>query len=54
MTTHITLIPGAGGLSSFWDPIAAELPTDWRQDTFDLPGFGPVPPRPDIASFDQL
>jgi poly(3-hydroxyoctanoate) depolymerase len=54
MTKHITLIPGAGGLSSFWDPIAAELPTDWRQDTFDLPGFGPVPPRPDIASFDQL
>lgn len=54
MTTHITLIPGAAGLASFWDPIRAELPAEWRQHTLDLPGVGPVPPQPDIQSFDQL
>jgi pimeloyl-ACP methyl ester carboxylesterase len=54
MTTHITLIPGAAGLASFWDPIRAELPAEWRQHTFDLPGVGPVPPQPHVQSFDQL
>jgi pimeloyl-ACP methyl ester carboxylesterase len=54
MTTHITLIPGAAGLAAFWDPIRAELPAEWRQHTFDLPGVGPVPAQPHIQSFDQL
>lgn len=54
MTTHITLIPGAAGLASFWDPIRVHLPAEWRQHTLDLPGVGPVPPQPDVQSFDQL
>ncbi|MEO8180288.1 MAG: alpha/beta fold hydrolase [Deltaproteobacteria bacterium] len=50
----ITLIPGAAGLASFWDPIREQLPPSWQQHTFDLPGFGPVPADPEIQSYEQL
>jgi pimeloyl-ACP methyl ester carboxylesterase len=53
-STNITLIPGAAGLASFWDPIRRALPASWRQHTFDLPGFGPVRADPTIQSYDQL
>jgi len=53
-TTNITLVPGAAGLASFWDPIRERLPSDWQQHSFDLPGFGPVPARPDVTSYEQL
>lgn len=53
-STSITLVPGAAGLASFWDPIRERLPSDWQQRSLDLPGFGPVPARPDISSYDQL
>jgi len=52
--TSITLVPGAAGLASFWDPIRERLPSDWQQHSFDLPGFGPVPARPDITSYERL
>src|SRR4051812_26938522 len=52
--THITLIPGAAGLSGFWHPIRRCLPASWEQHTFDLPGFGPVPADSKIQSYDQL
>lgn len=51
---QITLIPGAAGLASFWDPIREHLPRSWQQHSFDLPGFGPVPADPEIQSYDQL
>jgi len=54
LSTSITLIPGAAGLASFWDPIRERLPSDWQQQRIDLPGFGPVPARPDISSYEQL
>jgi pimeloyl-ACP methyl ester carboxylesterase len=53
-STAITLVPGAAGLASFWDPIREQLPRDWQQQSFDLPGFGPVPARADIDSYDRL
>ncbi|HKO94408.1 MAG TPA: alpha/beta hydrolase [Polyangiaceae bacterium] len=53
-STNITLVPGAAGLASFWDPIRERLPSDWQQRSLDLPGFGPVPARPDISSYEQL
>lgn len=53
-TTHITLIPGAAGLSGFWHPIRRCLPPSWEQFTFDLPGFGPVPENPALQSYDDL
>ena len=53
-TTHITLIPGAAGLSGFWHPIRRCLPANWEQHTLDLPGFGPVPANPALQSYDDL
>jgi pimeloyl-ACP methyl ester carboxylesterase len=54
LATRITLIPGAAGLASFWDPIREQLPGAWAQHTFDLPGFGPVPADPELRSYDDL
>jgi pimeloyl-ACP methyl ester carboxylesterase len=47
---HFTFIPGAAGLGAFWDPIIEGLPRDWTTRAYDLPGYGPCPPRPGIAS----
>jgi poly(3-hydroxyoctanoate) depolymerase len=51
---RITLIPGAAGLATFWDPIREHLPSSWQQHSFDLPGFGPVPADREIQSYEQL
>jgi pimeloyl-ACP methyl ester carboxylesterase len=51
---RITLIPGAAGLATFWDPIREHLPSSWQQYSFDLPGFGPVPADPSHQSYEQL
>lgn len=53
-SASITLVPGAAGLASFWDPIRERLPSDWQQRSLDLPGLGPVPARSDISSYEQL
>jgi poly(3-hydroxyoctanoate) depolymerase len=50
----ITLIPGAAGLASFWDPITELLPETWQKSCSDWPGLGSVAPRPDVQSYDQL
>jgi pimeloyl-ACP methyl ester carboxylesterase len=50
----LTFVPGAAGLGAFWDPIRERLPSTWRSRTFDLPGLGPVPPHPHVASYSQL
>ena len=50
----LTFVPGAAGLGAFWDPIRERLPNAWRSRSFDLPGLGPVPPHPDVASYSQL
>ena len=47
---HLTLIPGAAGLASFWEPVVAALPRGWTTHADDLPGYGACPARPDIAS----
>ena len=54
LPARITLIPGAAGLASFWDPIREHLPSAWAQHTFDLPGFGPIPADPELRSYDDL
>lgn len=51
---HATLVPGAAGLASFWDPIAARLPTTWVTRAIDLPGLGAAPARSDVNSYDDL
>jgi pimeloyl-ACP methyl ester carboxylesterase len=53
-TMDLTFVPGAAGLGSFWNPIIERLPVDWKARSFDLPGLGPVPPAPDVQSYDDL
>lgn len=50
----LTFVPGAAGLGSFWDPVRQQLPSEWRTRSLDLPGLGPVPPRPEVQSYLQL
>jgi pimeloyl-ACP methyl ester carboxylesterase len=54
MNTKLTLIPGANGLASFWDPIREQLPPAWEQSSFDWPGFGSSPARPDVDGYDRF
>lgn len=51
---NVMLVPGAAGLGSFWDPVAALLPAHWVKRTLDLPGLGAAPARADVTSYDQL
>jgi pimeloyl-ACP methyl ester carboxylesterase len=52
--TFATFLPGAAGFGNFWSPVVERLPSTWRTQLVDLPGFGPVPPRPDVVSYDSL
>lgn len=51
---HVTFVPGAAGLASFWTPVAEALPATWTHTLVDLPGLGGAPAVPDIASYDDL
>jgi pimeloyl-ACP methyl ester carboxylesterase len=53
-SVDVTFVPGAAGLAAFWSPIIERLPAGWATRSFDLPGLGPVPPSPDIQSYDDL
>ena len=53
-TVPIVYLPGAGGRSSFWRPVADRL---WRHGApivLGYPGFGDVPPDPSLGSLDDL
>jgi pimeloyl-ACP methyl ester carboxylesterase len=50
----IAFLPGGGGRSSFWRPVADRL---WRRGApvvFGYPGFGDVPADPSLRSLDDL
>ena len=50
----IAYLPGGGGRSSFWRPVADRL---WQRGAplvFGYPGFGDVPANPDIRSVSDL
>lgn len=51
---HVTFVPGAAGLGSFWAPVADALPATWTRTLVDLPGLGGAPAAPGIASYDDL
>lgn len=51
---HVTFVPGAAGLASFWQPVAEHLPAGWTRAFIDLPGLGGVPADPSVASYDEL
>jgi pimeloyl-ACP methyl ester carboxylesterase len=53
-TLPIVYLPGGGGRSSFWRPVADRL---WRVGApvvLGYPGFGDVPADPSIGSLDEL
>jgi poly(3-hydroxyoctanoate) depolymerase len=51
---HATFVPGAAGQGSFWLPVIEHLPANWLARSFDLPGLGTVPARPDVSSYHDL
>lgn len=51
---HVTFVPGAAGLASFWQPVADQLPAGWTRTFIDLPGLGGAPADPAIGSYDDL
>ena len=51
---HVTFVPGAAGLGSFWAPVADILPPAWTRTLVDLPGLGSAPAAAGIASYDDL
>jgi len=51
---RLLFLPGVSGQGSFWEPVAAQLPSSWTLTLVDWPGLGTVPPLPDVRSFDDL
>ncbi len=54
MQPHVTFVPGAAGLSVFWQPVADQLPASWTRTFIDLPGLGGAPGDPSVGSYDDL
>jgi pimeloyl-ACP methyl ester carboxylesterase len=50
----VFFLPGALGRTEFWDPAAALLDYPARKVHVSWPGFGGVPPDPDIRGVDDL
>jgi poly(3-hydroxyoctanoate) depolymerase len=50
----MVFLPGAGGRSAFWSPVAERLADLGPARRFDWPGFGGAPPDPTIRSTDEL
>jgi pimeloyl-ACP methyl ester carboxylesterase len=50
----VVYLPGAGGRSSFWRPVADRLAYRAAPIVFGYPGFGDVPPDPSIRSLSDL
>lgn len=47
-------LPGAGGSSSFWEPVASRLPRNWPTFRFSWPGLGDEPAVPSVNGMDDL
>ncbi|HVO19289.1 MAG TPA: alpha/beta fold hydrolase [Anaeromyxobacter sp.] len=52
--TPIAFLPGAGGRSSFWAPVAARLEDLGPTLVLGWPGFGDAPPDPGVRSLADL
>ncbi len=50
----LVFLPGAGGRTAFWRPVADRLGDLGVPRLLGYPGFGDVPPDPRIASLDDL
>jgi pimeloyl-ACP methyl ester carboxylesterase len=52
--SSLVFLPGAGGLESFWRPVADRLHDLGQVHVFGYPGFGAVPADPGVRSLDDL
>lgn len=50
---HLLFLPGAGGAASFWHPLGALLPANWRKTYLSWPGLGHEPHEPLVQSFED-
>jgi len=50
----MVFLPGAGGLASFWAPVAARLADLGQQTLLGYPGFGPTPAEPGLRTLTDL
>jgi pimeloyl-ACP methyl ester carboxylesterase len=53
MTPHLLFLPGASGAASFWHPLGALLPANWRKTYLSWPGLGHEPHEPAVQSFED-
>lgn len=53
-TAKKLFLPGAGGSSTFWEPVASRLPESWPKVRFSWPGLGDEPAAPHINGMDDL
>jgi pimeloyl-ACP methyl ester carboxylesterase len=54
MRPPLVYLPGAGGLASFWGPVAELLRPRSAPLIVEYPGFGDAPPNPSIRSISDL
>lgn len=54
MVAPLVFLPGAGGSTSFWRPVADRLRDIGQAHVFGYPGFGGVPADPGIKSLNDL
>ena len=50
----LVFLPGAGGRTVFWAPVAARLEDLGPRVLLGYPGFGDAPPAPEVRSLDDL
>jgi pimeloyl-ACP methyl ester carboxylesterase len=51
---RVLFLPGAGGASEFWRPVAEQLPRSWEKVHFDWPGLGDQPHDSSVRGLDDL
>ncbi|WP_043972728.1 alpha/beta fold hydrolase [Acinetobacter sp. NBRC 110496] len=51
---HLVFLAGASGNTQFWNPLIAQLPTNYTKQVIAYPGFHGVATDSDINSFDDL
>jgi pimeloyl-ACP methyl ester carboxylesterase len=51
---RVLFLPGAGGDSEFWSPVAARLPAHWEKIALAWPGLGDQPHDPAVGGLDDL
>lgn len=54
LAEKLMFLPGASGNTQFWKPVSDGLHHPGLREFFAWPGFGGVPPEPDIAGIDDL